>query len=64
MDRWDQWVHAPSGRCYHVIRHPPKSMIGIYPTEDNMLDDETGEKLVKVNIIELFLLFVFIVVFV
>lgn len=39
-----RWVHKASGRSYHVKFAPPKSLPdGAAPTEENMLDDETGE---------------------
>lgn len=41
-----RWVHEDSGRSYHATYCRPKSLPeGEAPTEENMLDDETGEEL-------------------
>merc|ERR1719183_2040754 len=43
-----RWVHKASGRSYHVKFAKPKSLEdGAKPSEDNMLDDETGEALMQ-----------------
>lgn len=42
-----RWVHRPSGRTYHVRTKPPKSYIRGIPTRANMLDDDTGEPLMR-----------------
>lgn len=43
-----EWTHIASGRKYHVIDQPPKSMEGGSACPKNMLDDETNELLVQV----------------
>jgi len=41
-----RWVHKSSGRSYHVKFAKPKSLVdGATPSEETMLDDETGEPL-------------------
>ena len=42
-----RWVHKASGRSYHATFAPPKSLDGRKPTEETMLDDETGEALMQ-----------------
>lgn len=45
-----RWIHKSSGRSYHVKNAPPKSMqLGAdgQPVADTMLDDATGEPLMK-----------------
>ena len=42
-----RWVHKASGRSYHATFAPPKSLDGRKPTEETMLDDETGEPLMQ-----------------
>merc|ERR1711990_827243 len=43
-----RWVHKASGRSYHVKFAKPKSLVdGAAPTEETMLDDETGEALMQ-----------------
>jgi len=43
-----RWVHKASGRSYHVKFAKPKSLAdGATPTEETMLDDETGEPLMQ-----------------
>jgi adenylate kinase len=43
-----RWVHKASGRSYHVKFAKPKSLKeGDAPSEENMLDDETGEPLMQ-----------------
>ena len=42
-----RWVHKASGRSYHATFAPPKSLAGRAPTEETMLDDETGEPLMQ-----------------
>lgn len=42
-----RWVHKASGRSYHVKFAPPKSLGDSEPSEDTMLDDETGEPLMQ-----------------
>lgn len=43
-----RWVHKASGRSYHVKFAKPKSLPdGAKPSEENMLDDETGEALMQ-----------------
>ena len=43
-----RWVHKASGRSYHVKFAKPKSLTdGATPTEETMLDDETGEPLMQ-----------------
>ena len=42
-----RWVHKASGRSYHAKFAPPKSLNGAAPSEATMLDDETGEALVR-----------------
>ena len=49
--KFDRWVHLRSGRSYHMISQPPKS-ISIHfkpPTPENMIDDETGEQLIQLE---------------
>ena len=43
-----RWIHKASGRSYHVTSKPPASYDEATmgpPTSENMLDDETGERL-------------------
>lgn len=49
--KFDRWVHLGSGRSYHMIFRPPKtiSVDLLPPTPENMIDDETGEPLVKLD---------------
>lgn len=42
-----RWVHKASGRSYHVKFAPPKSLGDQTPSEETMLDDETGEPLMQ-----------------
>ena len=43
-----RWVHKASGRSYHVKFAKPKSLKeGDTPSEETMLDDETGEPLMQ-----------------
>jgi len=42
-----RWVHKASGRSYHVKFAPPKSLGDGVPSEETMLDDETGEPLMQ-----------------
>merc|ERR1712054_514907 len=43
-----RWVHKASGRSYHVKFAKPKSLVdGATPSEETMLDDETGEPLMQ-----------------
>jgi adenylate kinase len=51
-----RWIHKPSGRSYHVVNAPPKSLKsgGVFskPTpkggaDGNMKDDVTGEPLIQ-----------------
>jgi len=43
-----RWVHKASGRSYHVKFAKPKSLKeGDKPSEETMLDDETGEPLMQ-----------------
>merc|ERR1719198_1728422 len=43
-----RWVHKESGRSYHVKFAKPKSLEdGATPSEETMLDDETGEALMQ-----------------
>merc|ERR1719253_611571 len=43
-----RWVHKASGRSYHVKFAKPKSLEeGAAPSEETMLDDETGESLMQ-----------------
>jgi len=43
-----RWVHKASGRSYHVKFATPKSLEeGATPSEETMLDDETGEPLMQ-----------------
>ena len=42
-----RWVHKASGRSYHAKFSPPKSLGDQAPTVETMLDDETGEPLMK-----------------
>jgi len=43
-----RWVHKASGRSYHVKFAKPKSLKeGATPSEETMLDDETGEALMQ-----------------
>jgi len=43
-----RWVHKASGRSYHVKFAKPKSLAdGAVPSEETMLDDETGEPLMQ-----------------
>jgi adenylate kinase len=45
--KFDRWVHLRSGRSYHMIYRPPKtiSVDLLPPSHENMIDDETGEQL-------------------
>ena len=40
-------MHKSSGRSYHIKFAPPKSLGAAKPTEETMLDDETGEPLMQ-----------------
>ena len=51
-----RWVHARSGRAYHEVDCPPKSLLNCFdansdrlppPTAANMRDDATGEPLTQ-----------------
>lgn len=43
-----RWIHKASGRSYHTKFAPPKSLTdGAEATDENMLDDETGEALMR-----------------
>mmetsp|Transcript_117449 Transcript_117449/g.184708 ORF Transcript_117449/g.184708 Transcript_117449/m.184708 type:complete len:504 (-) Transcript_117449:57-1568(-) len=43
-----RWIHKSSGRSYHVKFAPPKSLKeGATPSDENMLDDDTGEPLMR-----------------
>ena len=43
-----RWQHKTSGRLYHAATAPPRSLPpGATPSVANMLDDETGEPLVR-----------------
>lgn len=43
-----RWQHKASGRLYHAATAPPRSLPpGATPSVANMLDDETGEPLVR-----------------
>jgi len=43
-----RWVHKASGRSYHVKFAKPKSLVdGAVPSEETMLDNETGEPLMQ-----------------
>jgi len=42
-----RWIHKASGRSYHVIFNPPKSLKNQMPTAVTMRDDETGEALMQ-----------------
>jgi len=43
-----RWVHKSSGRSYHVKFAKPNSLVdGAQPSEETMLDDETGEPLMQ-----------------
>merc|ERR1712094_3362 len=42
-----RWVHKASGRSYHIKFAPPKSLGDQEPSEETMLDDETGEPLMQ-----------------
>ena len=47
-----RWIHKASGRSYHATYPPamPKSLVesgSKIPTEENMLDDVTGEPLMQ-----------------
>jgi adenylate kinase len=45
-----RWVHAESGRSYHVDFKKPKSLLAseiAAATPETMLDDETGETLIR-----------------
>ena len=43
-----RWQHKASGRLYHAATAPPRSLPpGATPSGANMLDDETGEPLVR-----------------
>merc|ERR1719356_1420153 len=43
-----RWIHKPSGRSYHVKFAPPKSLKeGDTPSSETMMDDETGEPLIR-----------------
>jgi len=43
-----RWVHKASGRSYHVKFAKPTSLAdGATPSEETMLDDETGEALMQ-----------------
>lgn len=43
-----RWQHKASGRTYHAATAPPRSLPpGATPSGANMLDDETGEPLVR-----------------
>ena len=42
-----RWVHAASGRSYHIKFAPPKSLGDQAPSPETMLDDETNEPLMQ-----------------
>lgn len=43
-----RWIHKASGRSYHVKFAPPQSLgDSAAPTAENMLDDVTGEPLMR-----------------
>jgi len=42
-----RWIHKASGRSYHVLWNPPKSLGSKEPSTDTMLDDITGEALMQ-----------------
>merc|ERR1719396_202226 len=42
-----RWIHKPSGRSYHVLWNPPKSLGSKEPSSETMLDDVTGEALIQ-----------------
>ena len=43
-----RWIHKASGRSYHVKFARPRSLAdGAEPSEETMLDDETGEPLMQ-----------------
>ena len=45
---YGRWVHKASGRSYHVENKRPASLeAGATPSAETMLDDETGEPLMK-----------------
>ena len=56
-EKFDRWVHKESDRSYHISTNPPKKMVEsghkdcAVHTED-MIDDVTGDPLVKVMIIQ------------
>jgi len=47
-ERCGRWIHKASGRSYHTKFAPPKSLKeGDTPSAETMLDDETGEPLIR-----------------
>ena len=42
-----RWVHESTGRTYHAIINPPKSLGDREPNAETMLDDETSESLMQ-----------------
>jgi len=42
-----RWIHKPSGRSYHVLWNPPKSLGDKEASPETMLDDVTGEPLTQ-----------------
>lgn len=63
LHKFDRWVHEPSGRSYHLVTAPPRTI-----SEErrpsipaNMIDDVTGEPLTKVIFVHFnIILFTFI----
>lgn len=43
-----EWIHPQSGKIYHSIDSPPKSMQGSPNNPCNMFDDITNEPLIQV----------------
>jgi hypothetical protein len=43
-NKWDKWVHEPSGRVYNLCTNPPVSSF----QGPQLLDDVTGEPLIQV----------------
>ena len=54
-----KWIHQSSGRRYHLIDNPPKSMTGTIEEPNTMLDDLTNEPLQQVNFFSSFPTFLF-----
>lgn len=65
LHKFDRWVHEPSGRSYHLVTSPPRTISDERKPSIpmNMIDDITGEPLTKVYFIYLFIFSCFLFIF-